>query len=192
MRADQWKWDEKYRGRKFPNGQRPNSFLKKHIRLLGQGKALDIAAGEGRNAVFLAQYGWDVVAVDISRVGLKKAQQLAKQKKVKIKTILADLNGYNMEKRKYDLIANFYFLDRRLIPEIKRGLKKGGKIIFETYLADPAAKKLDAPENHKFLLKPNELLTRFSGFRVLYYREGVFKEGGKKRAIASLLALKNE
>jgi tellurite methyltransferase len=192
MRADQRKWDEKYLGRKFPNGQRPNSFLKKHIRLLGQGKALDIAAGEGRNAVFLAQYGWDVVAVDISRAGLKKAQQLAKQKKVKIKTILADLDSYNMEKGKYDLIANFYFLDRRLIPEIKRGLKKGGKIIFETYLADPAAKKLDAPENHKFLLKPNELLTRFSGFRVLYYREGVFKEGGKKRAIASLLALKNE
>jgi SAM-dependent methyltransferase len=190
MKADQRKWDGKYRGRKFPNDERPNSFLKKHIRLLGQGKALDIAAGGGRNAVFLAQYGWDVDAVDISRAGLKKARQLARQKKVKIKTILADLDSYTIEKGKYDLIANLYFLDRRLIPRIKRSLKKGGKILFETYLADPEAKKLDAPENHKYLLKANELLTRFSGFRILFYREGVFKEGGKKRAIVSLLARK--
>jgi len=191
MKTDQQKWDKKYREKNFPNGEKPNSFLKNHIRLLGQGKVLDIASGDGRNAVFLAQNGWKVDAVDISPVALQKAQQLARRKEVKIRTIQSDLDSFPIEKGKYDLIAIFYFLDRRLISRIKQGLKKGGRIIFETYLADPAAQKLDAPENRKYLLKPNELLTRFGGFRVLFYREGVFKEGGKKRAIASLLARKN-
>ena len=191
MKTDQQKWDKKYREKNFPNGEKPNSFLKNHIRLLGQGKVLDIASGDGRNAVFLAQNGWKVDAVDISPVALQKAQQLARRKEVKIRTIQSDLDSFPIEKGKYDLIAIFYFLDRRLISRIKQGLKKGGRIIFETYLADPAAQKLDAPENRKYLLKPNELLTRFGGFRVLFYREGVFKEGRKKRAIASLLARKN-
>jgi SAM-dependent methyltransferase len=191
MKTDQQKWDKKYREKNFPNGEKPNSFLKNHIRLLGQGKVLDIASGDGRNAVFLAQNGWKVDAVDISPVALQKAQQLARRKEVKIRTIQSDLDSFPIEKGKYDLIAIFYFLDRRLISRIKQGLKKGGRIIFETYLADPAAQKLAAPENRKYLLKPNELLTRFGGFRVLFYREGVFKEGRKKRAIASLLARKN-
>jgi SAM-dependent methyltransferase len=190
MRADQRKWDKRYRERNLPDGDKPNSFLKKCIRRLGQGKALDIAAGDGRNALFLAQHGWDVEAVDISEVGLKKAQTLARKKRVNIKTIRADLDSYNIKENQYDLIANFYFLDRRLIPGIKRGLKRGGRVIFETYLLDHGAQKLGAPENRKYLLKPNELLTRFSKFRILFYREGIINEGGKKRTIASLLAQK--
>ena len=191
MKADQRKWDEKYRAKAFPDDISPNSFLRRNIRLVGQGRALDVAAGEGRNAVFLAQNGWTVDAVDISRVGLRKAQQLAGRKKVKIRTIQSDLDCYPIEKEKYDLIANFYFLDRRLIPKIKRGLKKGGKIIFETYLADPAAPDSDIPQNKKYLLNTNELLSFFRDFRILFYREGFFREGGKKRSIASLLAQKN-
>lgn len=190
MKSDQKKWDEKYRAKAFAKGAGPNPFLKKNIRLLGQGRALDIAAGTGRNAVFLAQNGWTVEAVDISRVGLKKGQQWARQNHVAIRTICADLDSYPFEKERYDLIANFYFLDRRLIPKMKRGLKMGGKIIFETYVANPEAKNSETPSNGKYLLRANELLTRFRDFRILFYREGIFHEGGKKRAIASLLAQK--
>jgi tellurite methyltransferase len=191
MKADQRKWDGKYSAKAFPDDIRPNSFLRRNIRLVGQGRALDVAAGDGRNAVFLAQNGWTVDAVDISRVGLRKARQLASRKKVKIQTIQSDLDRYPIEKGKYDLVANFYFLDRRLIPKMKRGLKKGGKIIFETYLADPAAPDSDIPKNTRYLLKANELLSFFHDFRILFYREGFFREGGKKRSIASLLAQKN-
>ncbi len=191
MKADQRKWDEKYGVKALPDQGRPNIFLRKNIRLIGEGRALDVAAGDGRNAVFLAQNGWVVDAVDISPIGLRKARQLAVQKQVKIKTILADLDSYGIEKEKYDLIADFYFLDRRLIPRMKRGLKKGGKIIFETYLADPTATDSNAPQHTKYLLKANELLVLFRDFRILFYREGIFSEGRRKKSIASLLAQKN-
>jgi tellurite methyltransferase len=187
---DQKRWDEKFRGKKYTLGTEANPFLRKHLRLLPTGKALDLAAGEGRNAVFLAQQGFDVEAVDISKEGLSKARKLAKVKGVKIKTVPADLDHYPIEKEGYDLITDFYFLDRRLIPRIKRGLKKGGKVVFETYLTEQSSLCQEGPRNPKYLLKHNELLKLFKGFRILFYREGIFREGGKKKAIASLIAEK--
>ena len=157
---------------------------------LPKGKALDIATGEGKNAVFLAQHGFDVDAVDISEMGLEKARRLAKGMNVKINTILADLDSYQIEEEHYDLISNFYFLKRRLIPKIRRGLKKGARVIFETYILEHRNLKTTGPKDPKYFLKPNELLKLFKGFRILFYREGIFKEGGKRKAIASLIAEK--
>jgi len=190
MKSDQKRWDERFRGKGFAFGKEPNPFLKKQIHLLPKGKTLDIAAGEGRNAVFLAQQGFDVDAVDISGVGLKKAQKLAGEIGVKINTLFADLNTYQIEKEKYDLIANLYFLRRSLIPKIKRGLKKGGRVIFETYILEQRNIGTEGPKDPKYFLKPNELLRLFKGFHILYYREGIFKEGGRRKAVASLIAEK--
>jgi len=113
MKEDQKEWDQKYRGREFTKDQPPNPFLRKHIRLLPQGKALNIASGKGRNAVFLAEHGFHVEAVDISSVGLGNARKLAHSRGVKIETIQADLDIYPLAKEKYDLIVDFYFLDRQ-------------------------------------------------------------------------------
>ena len=190
MKTDQKRWDTRFGKTGFALGKDPNPFLKKHIRLLPKGKALDIAAGEGRNAVFLAQQGFDVDAVDISEEGLKKAQKLAREKGVKINTSLIDLDQYPIGKEQYDLIANFYYLKRRLIPRIKKGLKKGGKVIFETYLLEHRTLGTGGPKQAKYFLKPNELLRLFKDFRILFYREGIFKEGGKKKAVASIIAEK--
>lgn len=190
MKSDQKRWDERFKGKGFAFGKDPNPFLKKHIRLLPKGKALDIATGEGRNAVFLAQHGFDVDAVDISGVGLKKAQKLAGGIGVRINTIYADLNTYQIEKEKYDLIANFYFLRRGLILKIKKGLKKNGRVIFETYTLEHKNIGTEGPKDPKYFLKPNELLRLFKDFHILYYREGVFKEGGRRKAVASLIAEK--
>ncbi len=192
MKKDQKKWNEKYRSTAYAHGNKPNSFLKKHIRLLHRGKALDIAAGEGQNAVFLAQQGFEVEAVDISSVGLAKARKLARAWGVKIKTIQTDLDDYKIEAGRYNLITNFYFLDRRLFPRIKRGLKRGGKIVFETYTTDHPTAGSERSMNPKYLLKPDELLERFRDFRVLFYREGIFREGGRRKAIASLIAEKTD
>jgi len=190
MKSDSKKWDSRFKGKEFAFGKEPNPFLKRYIHLLPKGKALDIASGEGRNAVFLAQQGFEVDAVDISRVGLKKAQKLARERGVKINPILADLNTYHIEEEKYDLIANFYFLRRSLIPKIKKGLKKGGRVIFETYLLDQRDLGTDGPKQVQYFLKPNELLRLFKGLRILFYREGIFKEGGRRKAVASLIAEK--
>ena len=190
MKADQRRWDKRFQRKEFAFGEKPNLFLKKHIRLLPKGKALDVAAGEGRNAVFLAQQGFEVDAVDISEKGLKKARKLAQEKGVKITTFLVDLDQYHIQKERYDLIANFYFLKRRLITRIKKGLRKGGRVIFETYLLEHRALGTGGPKQAKYFLKPNELLRLFKDLRILFYREGIFREGGKRRAIASLIAEK--
>ena len=190
MRTDQNRWNKRFGKKGFALGKEPNPFLKKHIHLLPRGKALDIAAGEGRNAIYLAQNGFDVDAVDISEKGLKKAQKLALEKRVKINTFLVDLDQYQIEKERYDLVANFYFLKRRLIPRIKKTLKKGGKVIFETYILEHRTLGVEGPKQAKYFLKPNEPLRLFKGLRILFYREGVFREGGRRKAVASLIAEK--
>jgi 2-polyprenyl-3-methyl-5-hydroxy-6-metoxy-1,4-benzoquinol methylase len=190
MKADQKRWDKRFGRKEFALGKEPNAFLKKYIHLLPKGKALDIATGEGRNAVFLAQHGFEVEAVDISEKGLKKAQALTREKGVRINTFLVDLDQYQIEKERYDLIANFYFLKRRLIPRIKKGLKNGGKVIFETYLLEHRTLSIEGPKQAKYFLKSNELLKLFKNFRILFYREGIFREGGRKKAVASLIAEK--
>ena len=190
MRSDQKRWDERFRKKEFAFGKEANPFLKRHIALLPKGKALDIATGEGRNAIFLAQNGFDVEAVDISKMGLRKARKLAKEMGVKIRTFDVDLDTYQIKKGQYDLIANFYFLKRSLIPKIKKGLKKGGRVIFETYVLEHRNLGTGGPKETKYFLKPNELLRLFDGFRILRYREGIFREGGKRKAIASLIAEK--
>jgi tellurite methyltransferase len=190
LKSDRKRWDERFKGAEFALGKKPNPFLRRHVALLPKGKALDLAAGEGRNAVFLAQHGFDVDAVDISGIGLRKAQKLAREMNVKIHTCLADLDTYPFEKEQYDLITNFYFLNRNLLQKMKRGLKKGGMVIFETYTVEHRSLGTGGPKDPRYFLKPNELLELFKEFRILFYREGIFKEGGKKKAIASLIAQK--
>ena len=190
MKADQPRWDKRFGRKGFALGKEPNPFLKRHIHLLPKGRALDVATGEGRNAVFLAQNGFDVDAVDISQKGLKKAQKLAREKGVKINTFLVDLDQYPIAKERYDLIANFYFLKRSLIPRIRKGLKKGGRVVFETYLLEHKTLGVGGPKQAKYFLKPNEPLRLFRNFRILFYREGIFREGGRRKAVASLIAEK--
>jgi len=192
MKSDQKRWDERFGGKGFAFGKEPNPFLKKHIHLLPKGKALDIATGEGRNAIFLARRGFDVDAVDISEMGLRKARRFAKETGVTIHTLLVDLDNFQIEKEKYDLIANFYFLRRSLISQIKKGLRKGGRVIFETYILEQKNVGTEGPKDPKYFLKPNELVRLFKDFRLLFYREGIFKEGGRRKAVASLIAEKIE
>lgn len=190
MREDQHRWDKRYRAQKLDLNQGANTILKKHLRFLPRGKALDLASGEGRNAVFLAHQGFEAEAVDISPIAVRRARELAKAQGARIKAIAADLDAYPISAGQYDVILNFYFLDRRLIPRIRKGLKKGGMVVFETYTEEQKKLCTGGPGQTHYLLKPNELLRLFRGFHVLFYREGVFREGGQRRAIASLIAQK--
>ena len=183
-------WDERYKGNEFLSEKTPTRFLVEKIHLLPKGKALDIAAGAGRNSLFLAQQGFQVEAMDISEQGLKNAQNLFKKKGAEIKTVKADLENCRIENDTYDVIGNFYYLQRSLIPKIKRGLKKGGAVIFETYHSGQAEIE-GGPKNPEYLLGDNELLHFFHDFRVIYYREGIFSEKRRKKALASIIAVKN-
>lgn len=153
-----------------------------------RGRALDIACGKGRNALFLAERGFDVVAIDISAVGLEEGRRRAAEKNLAVAWQQADLEQIQLDEAVYDLIVNFNYLQRSLIPQIKTALRVGGSIIFETYLIDQPA--IGHPKNPAYLLEHNELLTFFRDFRVLCYREGQFSEGGERAFRAGIFAQK--
>ena len=180
-------WDKKYETEAYIFGKEPVGFLRDHIDLLPRGKALDVAMGEGRNAVFLAKNGFNVDGCDISEIAVKKALDLAKENNVKIHTFVADLETYKLPQNTYDVIACFYYLQRDLVPQMKEALKPGGMIIYETYTIENRERGFEGPKNKDYLLKPNELLDLFKDFKIIYYRELVLNN---KKAIASLIAKK--
>ena len=91
---DKEKWDYKYGAPEYITSKEPVEWLKGHSYMLnGKGSALDIASGEGRNAVFVAEKGYETLAVDVSSTGLKKAHALADEKGVAIETCVADLDN---------------------------------------------------------------------------------------------------
>jgi tellurite methyltransferase len=164
----------------------PSSFLVENIGLLPVGRALDVAMGNGRNAVYLARSGFIVDGVDRSAAAIDQATAAAREAGVEIRAEIADLeNNYPIRPGVYDVIICFNYLQRSLIPGIKRGIKPGGMVVYETFTIDQA--QFGRPHNPDFLLKYNELLDLFRDFRCLRYREGIF-EGPK--AIASMVAQK--
>ena len=177
-------WDKKYR-KMGEDGQPPSRLLQELIKTLPTGKALDVAAGTGKNAIFLAQHGYDVDAVDSSSVAMEKGRKLADKAGVSVNFINADLKSYIIAEDSYDLIINFNFLERSLIPSMKKGLKKGGALLFETFTVDQ--KEIGPPTNRDYLLAHNELLSLFSDLYLPFYREGIFVEEERKKALASIV-----
>jgi len=183
---DKEKWNAKYDSNTCLTGREPSQWLVDHASLLaGKGQALDIAMGEGRNALFAASLGYDVLGVDISEVGVSHAEALARQNKLTIRTQVVDLDQYKIDKNTYDLIICFYFLDRRLLEGICKGLRPGGTLIYETftegYLQYSGFKR-------EWVLEKNELREAFPGLKVLDYQE--VDEPENETAYASLVARK--
>lgn len=185
-------WDRLYDTGEYVYGTEPAAFVVEALnQIRGQvprGRALDIAAGEGRNAAFLAQKGFHVEALDFSEVALRKAQTLAQRKGVRIKTVVQEVKRFDFRPNHYDLIVNINFLERDIVPSIVKSLKKGGALVFENHTVDQLRLR---PESipKEFLLEKGELRELFRGFpelEVLIYRET--QDG--RNALASLLAVK--
>ncbi|HEX8197883.1 MAG TPA: class I SAM-dependent methyltransferase [Pyrinomonadaceae bacterium] len=131
-------WNERYSEQGFAYGTKPNDFLQANINSLTKGKTLCLAEGEGRNAVFLAMHGSDVTAVDLSSVGLEKAQRLADENGVAIKTIVADLSDFEIEENSWDTIVSIWahvpaIVRRSLHTKVVAGLKPKGTFLLEAY-----------------------------------------------------------
>ena len=132
-------WDEKYGAPGHYYGTEPNDFLREHHAVIpAGGRVLCLAEGEGRNAVFLAQQGFEVVAVDQSPVGLRKAQTLAAERGVTISTVVADLTDYRIAPGHWDGIVSIWcHLPKPLRADVHRrvvaGLKLGGAFLLEAY-----------------------------------------------------------
>lgn len=167
------RWDERYDKGMYVYGKEPVVFLEQQIDRLGSGKALVLAAGEGRNAVYLAQKGFDVVAVDISAKGLEKCSVLAQERGVEVETVVADLNDFDLGREQYDLITLFYYYQPDLYPRIMDALKEGGHFVLQLFSIDHPETNRFGPRNPDMLVKPNDLLTHFGTNRVRYYEDAV-------------------
>jgi tellurite methyltransferase len=148
------------------------------------GVALDVAGGLGRHALWMAELRWKVTVVDISEVAFQKAQQKSEERGVEIDFLVRDLNTWSPDRKQYDLVLVFYYLQRDLFSYLEASLKPGGLLIYKTYTGEQLQYE-SGPKNPAHLLKQNELLHAFPGLRTLFYRESV-----SEKAVAELVAMK--
>lgn len=184
MEKDRLRWNKKYSENQYDS--HVSETVKNFYSYAQKGKALDIASGMGKNALFLEEKGFIVDAVDISDYALEELRQ----ENSSINTIETDLDSYIIKPEHYDLILNIRFLQRRLFPYMREGLKKGGLLIFESYL-ETEDMYLKRPFNRDYLLRKNELLHSFLSLRIIYYQEK--RVGASSEEIlykASLVGLK--
>lgn len=141
------------------------------------GKALDVAGGVGRHALWLAERGWRVKLVDVSEVGIELARQNARQRNVTMETEVLDLNHVpDLGREQYDLVMVFFYLQRELFPALMAALKPDGFLIYKTYSTEQR-RFSGGPTHPLHLLEPNELLRAFASLRVLHYHETVKEKG---------------
>jgi len=167
-------WDQKYARSTFIYGKSPAPFLAENYHYIPfQGSVLDMGMGEGRNAVFMAQKGYNVTGVDLSSVAVKKSYLLAQEFGVKIKGVVASLKDYKIPPSSFDAIICFYWVDRSMVDKIKNWLKPGGILIYEAYTIREKEKLKSRKGilNADHYLKEQELLKLFPGMRVLKYEE---------------------
>lgn len=165
----------------------PAPLVEKFAGSLPPGSALDLACGPGRNALYLAERGWRVTAVDGSPVALDLLRDRTRARKLDLDARLADLERGEIEIQSdgYDLICDCYYLQRSLIPEIKRGVRPGGTVVVIVHLADA-----DQPQGTPTRARPGELRSYFTDWIILHYHEGQPGESGHRHAVAELVAKK--
>ncbi len=185
MKADRTKWEARYQAGEFSHHGPPSGLLRRWLPDLPRGRALDVATGLGRNALFLARAGYRVDAIDISPTGLREAARRARRRGLRVRWIEADLDAYPMPKARYDLVVNAFFLNRRLLSALKSAVRPGGVMIVETHLAYRAPR---SPATAARRLRPGELRRRFRGWEILDLEEGRFGEGGRQWLLGRIVA----
>jgi SAM-dependent methyltransferase len=183
LRQDRRKWNQKYLSQHYSD--EPAAIVKEYANLTRGKRALDIAAGNGRNAIFLARQGFVVDAVDIADTGLAKFAG----KHPGVHPICADLDEFDIPAKRYDLIVNIKYLNRRLFPHISEGLALGGILIFETFLDSPNSAN-EKSICRDYLLRENELLHAFSSLNIILYKEAEETDYDEAAYLASLVGIK--
>ncbi|MFN3872742.1 MAG: class I SAM-dependent methyltransferase [Ignavibacterium sp.] len=156
-------WNSRYSEKEFIYGTQPNKFLEHQLKNLKPGKALFLAEGEGRNAVYAAKLGWLVDAVDFSSSAKVKALKLAEMNNVKINYDVCDLNDYNFKENYYDLVVMIFVhlpfdLRKKVFDNSRKALKQNGKLIFEAFSKEQIKNTSGGPRSEDLLYSEKEIL----------------------------------
>ena len=196
MTDNKWldRWNERYSNDEFAYGTQPNNYLKDQLQKLKTGSVLFPAEGEGRNAVFAAQLGWNVSAFDISSEGKNKALQLAENNNVEIDYQVGELQNLNFKKEQFDVIALIYAhfpadIKSSIHTMLDMYLHKDGYIIFEAFSKkhlDFVLKneKVGGPKDIESLFSIDEMKSDFPEYEIIELveteielNEGIFHNG---------------
>ncbi len=128
-------WNERYASKDLIWSAGPNKLFAEQVKDLQPGKSIDIACGEGRNAIWLAEQGWDSTGIDFSEVGIDKARQIARKRNVAVNWIAGDVSNSALEEEAYDLVAVLYLhtsLEERnkWLPNVLKAVKPSGTFIY--------------------------------------------------------------
>jgi len=188
--ADLGKWDARYRAGGYAQRTHATALLAESLPELPRGRALDVACGTGRNALFLAAAGYEVDAIDISPAGLERARAAAAARGLEVRWIEADLDRGLApamgSAAAYDLIVMVRYVNLPLIAELVARLRARGRLLVEQHLQ--SARAVAGPSNPAYRLRPNELLRAAEALRIVLYREGlVVDPDGRPAELAQLI-----
>ena len=183
-------WDERFRRSDYPADPDPADLLRRRVDTLPDGRALDVATGTGRNAVFLADHGYEVDAVDRSRVGLETTLDDARERSVadRVNPVQADLNECAFPTEAYDVVTVSFFRVVDRLPDVRAALRDGGVLFAEHHLRTTDPVDL-GPPGDRYRLAADELLRLCLGVTVLSYEAGCEERAdGQVGAVARILA----
>lgn len=197
------KWDERFDTEEYVYGEAPNVFIKQQSHLFKQNmKVLAIAEGEGRNAVWLAERGYDVEMWDYSQVGLEKALRLANQRKVTIKTRLIDLSDAEWPISSFDAIICVFGhfpqdVKSKVFEGVQQSLRPGGVFITEVYSEKQIQLNTGGPKHLNYLYTITDFKTLNESLETLYIFDGIVeREEGKlhkgKSAVIQYIGQKHD
>lgn len=187
MGDDRDYWNERYRDAEFELPQAASPLLERCADWLPEGRALDVATGTGRNALFLAERGYAVDAVDVSDEALTTARDRAAARNVTVNWIQADLDAYPLPTDAYEVIVVTFFHTLDRLPDLKEALAPGGVLLYEHHLrADPPAER--GPSTDRYRVRSNDLLRACLDLTILHYAERSRIQDGRRSAVVTIAA----
>jgi tellurite methyltransferase len=177
-------WDEMYRSGQRGKEDSPTVLLVETVDKVPVGSAIDLACGAGRNAIYLAESGWAVTAVDGSEKALELLQQRSAASGVRVQTRVSDLTSpsFTMPPDAFDLVLIAYYLQRDLFAKAKASVRPGGVIIAIAHTPEPGEQWTDKRA------APGELRAFFDGWPILWQYEGPSRDPAHKRPVAEVVA----
>ncbi|MDC0668671.1 SAM-dependent methyltransferase [Nannocystis radixulma] len=192
------RWNERFKDSQYVFGKAPNAFLASKAHLLRPGaRALVLADGEGRNGVWLAEQGLDVLSVDASSTAQDKARALAAERGAHVRFAQADLTAWDMGQECFDLVVAIFIqfapppLREQLLARMQAALAPGGLLLIEGYRPEQLGYRTGGPPVPEYMYTADLLRRVFAGLTIveLVERDVELDEGHGHRGMSALIDL---